>query len=142
MVSQLVAFRLPASHAVALAASFLAHPQATHILFVDAEDAPEGIDGPMLISPAEGSGTTTLHELSVAPARLTSSSSSRDCESRAVAMMAAVVLPSCSRDVRSVTRLSAAFDADSAARTPRWSGPTRWWRRSRARCARWTACRT
>ncbi|ONG45208.1 hypothetical protein BKE38_26720 [Pseudoroseomonas deserti] len=38
------------------------------ILFVDAADAPEGIDGPMLISPAEGSGTTTLHELSVAPA--------------------------------------------------------------------------
>ncbi|WP_424137142.1 choice-of-anchor I family protein, partial [Roseomonas chloroacetimidivorans] len=41
-------------------------PEVIH--FVSAEDAPEGVDGPMLISPAEGSGITTAHELSVEPA--------------------------------------------------------------------------
>lgn len=40
-------------------------PEVIH--FVSAEDAPEGIEGPLLISPAEGSGVTTVHELSVTP---------------------------------------------------------------------------
>jgi 2',3'-cyclic-nucleotide 2'-phosphodiesterase (5'-nucleotidase family) len=41
-------------------------PEVIH--FVSAEDAPEGVGGPMLISPAEGSGITTAHELSAEPA--------------------------------------------------------------------------
>jgi 2',3'-cyclic-nucleotide 2'-phosphodiesterase (5'-nucleotidase family) len=41
-------------------------PEVIH--FVSAEDAPGGVEGPMLISPAEGSGITTAHDLSVDPA--------------------------------------------------------------------------